>query len=37
MYLGIAKRAQLEAAHEYTMLCLGLQSYLSAKKLSARM
>ena len=34
-YLAIAKRAQAEAVHEYTMLCIGLQTYISERKLLA--
>lgn len=35
VYRAIAKRAQSESVHTYTVLCLGLQSYLASRKLCA--
>lgn len=32
-YVEIATRAQTERVHAYTMLCLGLQSSLTAERL----
>ncbi len=35
-YLEIAQRGKTEMANAYTVLCLGLQSYLSVKRLASR-
>ena len=35
-YLAIARRAQVEAVNGYTVLSLGLQSYLSSREIAAR-
>ena len=35
-YLQIAMRAQTEGVSTYSILCLGLQSYLQARKLAAK-
>ena len=34
-FVEIAVRAQAERSHAYTMLCLGLQSFLTAERLRA--